>query len=84
MLPPPYVPLEHGPPNKTQASVDKRSGKQDSLPWIIGGLIIGMMLGVFIGFSTPDPKGAIPLGLFGALLGAVIAKLISTAIQRKS
>jgi F0F1-type ATP synthase assembly protein I len=42
------------------------------------------MLGVFIGFLTPDPRGAIPLGLFGALLGAVIGKLSSTVIQRNS
>ncbi|MDX6443662.1 MAG: hypothetical protein QOH71_736 [Blastocatellia bacterium] len=82
MLPPPqpYAPLEYTPPNYAKVSVEK----QDSLGWILGGLTIGMMLGIIIGLSTNDPKGAIPLGLFGALLGAVIGKLISRTIQKDS
>jgi uncharacterized protein YcfJ len=86
MLPPPrpYAPLEYSPPKYAQVSVDKSVSGQDSLGWIIGGLLIGMMLGIIIGVSTDDPKGAIPLGVFGALLGAVIGKLISRTIQKDS
>jgi hypothetical protein len=86
MLPPPqpYAPLEYSLPKYAQASVDESASSQDSLGWIIGGLVIGMMLGIIIGVSTDDPKGAIPLGVFGALLGAVIGKLISRTIQKDS
>jgi predicted lipid-binding transport protein (Tim44 family) len=79
----PRVPLEYSPP-KNQHAVDKVTKKQESLGWILGGLTIGLMLGIIIGLSTADPKGAIPLGLFGLLLGAVIGKLISRTIQKDS
>jgi hypothetical protein len=81
MLPPtqPYAPLEYTPPNHAQVSV----AKQDSPGWILGGVAIGMILGIIIGLSTDD-LNAIPLGLFGALLGAVIGKLISRTVQKDS
>ncbi|HMJ25068.1 MAG TPA: hypothetical protein VK475_04545 [Pyrinomonadaceae bacterium] len=82
--PQPYAPLEYSPPKYAHVSVDQSASSQDSFGWIIGGLVIGMMLGIIIGVSTADPKGAIPLGLFGALLGAVIGKLISRTIQKDS
>jgi predicted lipid-binding transport protein (Tim44 family) len=80
----PRVPLEYSPARDKRAAVDKVTPSQDSLGWIIGGLVIGMMLGIIIGLSTEDPKGAIPLGLLGLLLGAVIGKLISRTIQKDS
>ena len=86
MLPPPqpYAPLEYSPPKYEPVSVDQSASNQDSLGWVIGGLVIGMMLGIIIGVSTDDPKNAIPLGLFGTLLGAMVGKLISRTIQKDS
>ena len=80
----PHVPLEYSPPKDKQVAVDKVTQKQESLGWILGGLTIGIMLGVIIGLSFEDSKGAIPLGLFGALLGAVIGKVINKTIQKDS
>jgi predicted lipid-binding transport protein (Tim44 family) len=79
----PRVPLEYSPPKNKQA-VNRVTQKQESLGWILGGLTVGLMLGVIIGLSFEDPKGAIPLGLLGTLLGALIGKLISSTIQKDS
>jgi predicted lipid-binding transport protein (Tim44 family) len=80
----PRVPLEYSPARDKRAAVDKVTQKQESLGWILGGLTVGLMLGVIIGLSLEDPKGAVPLGLLGLLLGAVIGKLISRTIQKDS
>ena len=83
-VPPPYAPPVYRPPGHSPIKADRIAPQQESLGWIAGGLIFGLILGIIIGVSTADPRGAIPLGLFGAVAGAVIGKLISRTIEKDS